>query len=128
MPFVYIIFYGGHVNCTGLRYKRSIEEAIQIFKESFNVTDVSYKIQAIAATSDTFKTFTPDSIETLKRIIPKEDHLFTVCEFFTGILIRFGSGGSAQIFYSGKVNFLGAKSECHLKYMYSVVIYILAHV
>ena len=125
---VYIVFYGGHVNCTGVAREELIQPAISIFKVAFGCCVDSYNIQAIAATANTLKSFTQSNVEYLAPLVPKGDQLFYVQEYFTGILIRFGKGGSAQIFYSGKVNFLGAKSLKQLFHMYYVVTDLLSNV
>ena len=126
--FVYIVFYGGHVNCTGISTRAKISDAIRLFKAAFQVGSVSYRVRAIAATGDTTILFTPNSVQQLKQALPTSDNLFCIREFFTGVLIRFGEGGTAQIFFSGKVNFLGAKSEEHLFRMGRVVKRLLLHV
>lgn len=112
--FVYIIFYGGHVNCTGLANSEQICFAIKLFKVLFPIRIINLRIQAIAATTDTKCIFTPKQLYLLKRRKRSNDRMLIVREFFTGILIKFAFGGTAQLFYSGKVNILGAKTLKHL--------------
>jgi len=128
LPFVYIVFYGGHVNCTGIPNSADIDRATRLFKLAFGVKVFNCKTRAIAATTNTLKTITQGSITEIKRLLFGKDQLFYVRDFFTGALIRFENGGSAQIFYSGKVNFLGAKDKGHLLRMYIIIFYLLSNV
>jgi len=126
--FVYIIFYGGHVNCTGVAHSKLIPVAVSLFEGVFCCHVTSHKIQAIAATSNTYRCFAQKDIDKLKNAVPRGNRIFCVRDYFTGILIRFEKGGSAQLFYSGKVNFLGAKSLQQLFHMWHVVRYTLLNV
>ena len=119
--FVYVIFYGGHVNCTGINKLVVIDTAIYLFKCMFKCNITNFKIQAIAATTDFSIALTPDILVSVKPKIRNEDRLIIVRDFFSGIILKFGTGGTAQIFYSGKINFLGAKSYKHLIQMYVCV-------
>ena len=117
--FVYITFYGGHVNCTGIRHPRLVANAISVFKYCFhNITLSNIKIQAIAATLyDKSLMFTPDDIPVMRKKLAPDSKLLIISSRFTGARIRFSYGGSAQLFFSGKVNFLGAKNISHLSRM-----------
>lgn len=118
--FVYIIFYGGHVNCTGIRNIREIFQSIQIFKSVFIQDIFSLKVQAIAGTLKTNISFSPKDISYLRSVIPSNICLIIVKHYFSSVIVRFDFGGTAQIFFSGKVNFLGAKTFENFKRMINI--------
>ena len=126
--FVYVAFYGGHVNCTGISHHHQISTAVSVFNERFRTSPRNIKVQAIAATTNTHTAFTPDDILTIKSRVSSEDKLVIARDYFSGVLIRFKHGGMAQIFYSGKVNFLGVKTINQLIHMGTVIKSILTNV
>ena len=66
--------------------------------------------------------FTPDDIPRMREILDSDSKLYITSNRFTGARIRFSYGGTAQLFFSGRVNFLGAKSTGHLTRMYQSVL------
>ena len=118
--FVFIVFYGGHVNCTGISHPSLVLAAMRLFKSVFHAKIFSVKVQAIAATS-AGKSFEPQDVQSIKARIPVGDSVRVIKHFFSGLLIRFKGGGSAQLFYSGRINFLGGKSVSHITCMHREV-------
>jgi len=82
--FVYIIFYGGHVNCTGVAHSKLIPVAVSLFEGVFCCHVTSHKIQAIAATSNTYRCFAQKDIDKLKNAVPRGNRIFCVRDYFTG--------------------------------------------
>ena len=129
VKFVYIIFYSGHVNCTGVSNPNFIAIALKVFKQSYSIPIHSFKIKAIAATTKFNLKFLPEYIN---HILSESNNalykLSIVSNRFTGLMFRFKIGGSVQVFYSGKTNFLGARDFSHLNYMNDFVRAILCQI
>lgn len=121
IKFVYIIFYSGHVNCTGISNLKSIPLAVNLFKETYSIPISSFKVKAIAATSELESLISHRHIYSLLQKSTSDIRISIVSNKFVGLMFRFKIGGSVQIFYSGKVNFLGARDLHHLKFMSDVV-------
>lgn len=119
--FVYIIFYSGHVNCTGIANLHSIKQAVKLFKDTYSLPIRSFKVKAIAATSTLKTIIRHDDIEHLLNKSTHDVKISVVSNRFVGLMFRFREGGSVQIFYSGKVNFLGARDYYHLYHMNNIV-------
>lgn len=118
---VYIIFYSGHVNCTGVSKPSLILPAIDFFSQTFSVKVSRFRIKAIAATATLKNPLEVRNILQILKTGQSEIVPSIVSNRFTGLMIRFKKGGSAQIFYSGKINYLGACNLTQLKYMNSFV-------
>lgn len=119
--FVYVVFYGGHVNCTGIRRRNDLKHALLLFKRYIKTNIFSLKIQAVAATCFLGSALYPSCIKHFKAVTLNKDKVIIVRNYFSGFIIRYSQGGTAQIFYSGKVNFLGIKTKYHLDYMHGVI-------
>ena len=121
--YVYVIFYGGHVNCTNIPCSKLINDAVKAFELHFCSVISNVRIQAIAATySNALLAFDPDEILVMRKKLPSDSKLYITSSRFAGVRIRFHSGGTAQLFFSGRANFLGAKNIEHLIRMHSVIL------
>ena len=125
VKFVYIIFYSGHINCTGIASIELVNLAVHLFKRSYITSISSFKVKAIAATAKLDRGLTPVELDKLVHISSCEVRISLPNNKFAGLMLRFQGGGSAQVFYSGKVNFLGARSLSHLKFMCNFVVAII---
>lgn len=121
MKFVYIVFYSGHVNCTGVSNLHAIQLAVKLFKETYCIPIRSFKVKAIAAASNLETAISTNDIERLLTKNTSSVKISVVSNRFVGLMFRFKIGGAVQIFYSGKINFLGARNYDHLYYMSDVV-------
>ena len=118
---VYIIFYSGHVNCTGIGRFDFIADAIRLFKYTFRIKIASVKVKAIAATSRLNWSLESHGIKHILKKACDDVRISIVSNRFTGLMFRFKNGGTVQLFYSGKINFLGGRSVEHLQYMRDIV-------
>ncbi len=114
---VFIVFYSGYVNCTGLKTQEDIPAALALFQEVSGPSNICFgkvKIDNIAATSHLGKKI---SLTSLK---PPRGEVTQVCynpERFAGAHVKLNKGGCCIVFENGKVVLVGAKSDSYLRYM-----------
>ncbi len=114
---VYILFYSGHVNCTGVRDSSSIPSSVSLLQQLLNLPEEDIgriRVDNISAVS---KVKSPLALWKLKK---PQGEVIQVChnpERFAGAHVKLNKGGCCILFENGKVVFVGGKSIQHLNYM-----------
>ena len=109
------------MNCTGVNSFDSILLAVNLFRKTYETAIHNFKIKAMAATSNLKSLFTCEDINRILKKNTPSVKISIVSNKFIGLMFRFSSGGAAQVFCSGKINFLGARNFEHLHLMDSTI-------
>ena len=87
VKFVYIIFYSGHINCTGISKFGQVIDALQFFRSTYLVGVTGFKVKAIAATSKISFTLKVKDISRLLKFRSKSIAASVVSNRFTGLML-----------------------------------------